>query len=747
MISRKLAIALFLCSFLQASAVSLGADLADLFVAPDGDDSHAGTFEVPFATFERARDAIREIKQSGGLPDGGITVYLRAGVYRLEDTFELLKQDSGEPGRRIVYRNYEDERVRLMGGVALDAASFESVTDEAVLKRIPQEAHDQVLQIDLRAQGITDFGQHTQYGFGVPVVPANLELFFEDEAMPLARYPNEGSILIGKVIDPGSNPRMRDYSERGGTFEYTDPRHERWVGVEDVWLQGTFMYGYADDKIRVESIDPATHQVTLATPHLYSLGSGQPYQQYVVLNILEELDSPGEWYVDRKTGMLYFWPPADIKQSRIVVSLLEAPLVALDGASYVTLRGLTIEVGRGIGVYLEGGSHNLIAGCTVRNLGTSGIFMGQGARQTFPHLTHDDYEGVPVSRDIGSLLGQIYKYTTWDRHVGNNNGVVSCDVYNTGTGGIYLDGGSKKDLIPGHCYVVNCRVHDYTRRNKFLWSGVSINGCGNRIAHCEIYGSDFHGIYAHGNEHIYEYNYIHDVAMDSFDTSGWYLGRDPSDRGNVIRNNLFANIGRPDRMVFAIYFDDGTCDVTVHGNVFYRAGTRAAVFSNAGSDLRVTNNIIVETKTSAMEVSSFWYFWAGPTEKAMFAPGGEYPHRLAELVDYKHPPYSTCYPELGEWLDPIVEGKEWVGMRPRRNLMLRNVVVNTPNVVQFMGDHAQCEERGNLHLDSDPGFVDAAHGNFSLREDSIVYQELPGFEPIPFDQIGLYEDEYRRHLD
>src|SRR5262249_34204728 len=152
-------------------------------------------------------------------------------------------------------------------------------------------------------------------------------------------------------------------------------------------------------------------------------------------------------------------------------------------------------------------------GCTVRNCGTSGIFMGMGSRQTFPHITHEDYQGVPVSREIGNMQAQMYADPTWDRRGGFEHRITHCHVYNTGSGGICLSGGSKKTLTPGNCAVQTCRVHDYNRRNRFLWAGISVDGCGNRISHCEIYNSDFHAIYAQGNDHVFEYNCIHDVAL------------------------------------------------------------------------------------------------------------------------------------------------------------------------------------------------------------------------------------------
>ena len=719
----------------------------DIYVTPNGNDNHTGSKEKPVATLEAARDLIRQYNATHDLAKSGITVWIGAGQYNQDKAFTLNDLDSGEPDAPIVWRSLPGEKASITGGKSIPSEMFKSVTDKSILKRLSKNAAQRVRQVNLKELGIYDYGQITQYGHSMPVTTAPIEVFFNNEAMTLARYPNEGYLKIGKVIDKGSVPRDKDYSNRGGIFEYTDPRHDQWAGQKDVWFQGSFMYGYADDNILVASIDTKKKQVNLAMPSLYGVGSGADFRHYVAYNILDELDSPGEWYVDKKTGILYLWPPQDMHDSTVMVSILEDPIISLEGVSYVTLRDLTIEVGRGIGVYMERGSNNLIAGCTVRNVGTSGIFMGQGARQTFPFVTHDDYEGVPVSKTVGSLQGHIYKYTNWDRKAGTNHGILSCDVYNTGSGGIYLSGGSKSKLIPGNNYVENCKVHDYNRRNKFLWSGINIDGCGNRISHCEIFNSEWQGIYVHGNEHLFEYNNIHHVTLNSDDTSPWYIGRDPSDRGNVIRYNYIHHCGNPNRMNMGIYADDSSTDVEIFGNVFYKMNTKhGMLFTNSGWDLKMKNNIVIEPISHTAVISAHYYTWYSGGGPAMFGENGLLRKRLLENVKVNQSPYSDRYPGLMNYLNPIVEGKEWEGMRARRNVLSQNLIVGGPeNPLHLVGgEHAQCAYVDNYRTDEDPGFVDYENENFNLKPDSEVFQKIPDFKAIPFDKMGLYTDQYRK---
>ncbi len=708
------------------------------YVSPQGNDRNPGTLVAPWQTLEGARDAVRawrKVQPAGA--NEAVTVWLRGGTYSLARPFELTKEDGGTANAPVTYAAYQNETVRLTGGRVVPAAAFGPVRHEAALRRLLPESRPHVLEVDLRALGITDFGTHRQFGHGLPVVPAPLEVFWNDTVLPLARYPNTGAIAIGPIVEPGSMPRTGDYSNRGGRFKYTDPRHARWVGVPDVWLQGYFNHGFADDKIRIAAIDPAKEEVTLASPHLYALGSGQNYNQYVALNLLEELDAPGEWYVEAAAGRLYLWPPGDVAAARVSVSVVEQALVALDQVSFCTLRGLIIEEGRALGLSIEGGSDNRIVDCTVRNVGTAGIMLGQGARQTFPHITADDYTGVAVSREIGSFHSHLYLDTVWERDAGERHVIQGCEVYNTGSGGIFLGGGSKKRLEPGHNTVTDCRIHDFSRRNKMGASGVMVDGCGQRVVHNEIYNADQHAIFVHGNEHRFEFNHIHHVALNSNDVSAWYLGRDPSDQGNVVRWNFFHDVGRPDRKwMMGVYCDDATAGVLVEGNVFYRVASFGTVYSNGGHDIVVRNNIFIEGYGPAYQLKSMWYDFGQESIPYYFGEKGIYTKRLTRAVDIRQPPYSERYPLLKDWLDLLPDGKTYVGMRPMRNVFDGNVLVKHEETVRLVGKHAQTEFGENFMTQKDPGFVDAAKLNFQLKDDSVVYRELPGFKKIPFEQIG-----------
>lgn len=554
-----------------------GIQAAEFFVSPAGSDSAAGSLQAPFRTLSQARDAARELRGSGGHLDQPVTLYLREGVYALQDSLQFTAADSGTASSPTLIRPYRDETARVIGGRLLAADSVRPVFGSEFENLFRPGPVKRIRMIPLSSLDSSQLGRMGRLGHSLPVVPAPSEFFFNGAAQQVAKYPNEGMIDMGEILDVGSRPRWGDREGRGGTMAYLDDRHEEWVGLRDVWFQGLFAYGFADDMLRVEEIDPVARSVTFAEPHLYGLSSGKNYNQYVALNIRRELDAPGEYFVDLENEILFFYPPVEGSEAELALSTLEDPIISIRGASHLQIQDLIVEYGRGIGINIEGGSHVTIAGCTVRNVGTSGIFLGQGARQIQFGMTPETYRGEPLSGRLGSLQNHLYQNPIWNRNAGHHHRIISNDVYHCGVGAIYLSGGDKASLTPGHGEAINNRVFDYNRRAKFLWAGINVDGVGHRIAHNEIYGSDYQGIYVRGNEHVFEYNFLHDLGKNSDDTSPWYLGRDPSDRGNVIRYNYFKDIGREDRMTMGVYLDDATCDAVVHGNIFYKVASYGTI--------------------------------------------------------------------------------------------------------------------------------------------------------------------------
>ena len=393
----------------------------EYFVAPQGNDANPGTREQPFATLEKARDAIRALKAKGPLP-GPVAVRLLPGEYPAAKTLELTGADSGTEAAPIVYRAEQKGAAVLYGGRRL--SGFSPVTDPAVLDRLPAEARGKVFQCDLKQAGITDYSPLTERGCGVKPPSSTLEVFFNGAPLTLARWPNTGFVNGGKIVEPGSKA-----AGKASVFEYLDDRPARWAKAEDGWLYGYFRHGWADRTLKIQSINPDKKQLACG-PYDYGGESMKPVDwfnkgriRYFAFNLLEELDQPGEWYLDRKTGLLYFYPPADPEKAVVEIGMLSAPMLTLSGVSHVRLEGLVFDLSRTDCLWLKDCEDCLVAGCTVKRFAGGGI----------------------------AIIG------------GRGDGILGCDLYSLGRGATEVTGGDRPTLTPARHFVENCLMHSLGR--------------------------------------------------------------------------------------------------------------------------------------------------------------------------------------------------------------------------------------------------------------------------------------------
>ncbi len=651
---------------------------AEVFVSPQGDARGDGSRARPLATLTRARDRVRQLRASG--LSGPVAVTLLPGEYPVTETFELGPEDSGRVGAPVVYRAAEKGRAVIYGGMRL--RDLTPVRDPAVRARLPAESRDRVWECDLRALGVTNFGELRVRGFAQPPSPPTLEVFANGRPLTPARWPNEGFVRARRVVDPGSVT-----ARRPSVFEYDSDRHARWQGLSNVWLFGYFRYLWADAALPVAAIDPARRTVTTAVPYSYGggLGDQQPLIYYV-FNLLEELDAPGEWYLDRERGRLYLYPPAPPDQVTLEIGLWDKPLVVMQRVAHVRLEGLVFDLARYDGLRLEEGEECVLAACTVSRLAGNGITL-QGGRA---------------------------------------HRVLGCDVHTIGRRGIEVFGGDRATLTRGDHRVENCHIHDIGRIDRTYTPAIHLEGVGHRVAHNLMHEAPSSVMRIEGNDHLIEYNDVHDAVLESDDQGAMELFGNPTYRGVVFRFNRFRDIGKrgPEPWVHgqaALRFDDAISGMLVYGNLFLRAGAGnfGAIQINGGRDNVMDNNLFVDCPRG---LTGGWYpenvIWRDLRQ------GRPHPGFFTNEL------YRTRYPELARMLDPGGVNHVW------RNLFYR---CGTP----VGGNRAHWDLLDNAEYpDADPGFVDAARGDFRLRPDAPVFARVP-FRPLPLEAIGPYPDPYR----
>ncbi len=515
------------------------------FVATNGSDTNPGTKEKPFATLARARDEVRTHKDSGAA-----TLWVRGGLHAITQTLKFGAADSGTAAAPIVYRAYPNEKAVLIGG-------------RQITRFTPWR--DSILKADVAAQGFKGI--------------AFKQLFFDGKRQILARYPNfDARNPYGggwAYADGKPVPMYQDIAgETKNTLRFKPQDARAWARPQEVEVFVFPRYNWWNNIVRVKSVETDARVATLAANCSYAI---RPGDRYYFQNALEELDAPGEWYLDAKAGTLYFWPPEPLANKPVYAATTRT-ILELDHAANITFRGFTIECAEATAVTLRDSTNCLIAGCTIRNVG--------------------DYNGSGAS-----ISGGV------------RNGVSGCDVYEIGSSGIGLSGGDRKTLTAAENFADNNYIHHIGVFYKH-GVGVSLNGVGNRASHNLIHDCPRMGIQFSGNNLVLEYNHIRHVNLETEDTGAVYTGgRDwISSRGSVVRYNYFHDIlgyGKDAKgnwtsphFAWGVYLDDNTGGVDVIGNIVARC-SRAGLHLHNGRDNFVANNLFIEGGQQQLEYSGW----------------------------------------------------------------------------------------------------------------------------------------------
>ena len=490
------------------------------------------------------------------------------------------------------------------------------------------------------------------------------------------------------------------------------PTAPRWTQADDVWITGLFENGYADNTVKVKAFDLSKKTITTVQPHMYGFSSGAGWNRWTALNLLEEISVPGEFMADKKTGKLYFLPPAgfDAAKSSLEATVMREPLIAIEGATGVVFDGINIENSRGMGVYIERGANCRIQNATLRNLGMVAISMGKGISPD-PDYRHA-FTGTLVSRVLGSWHEHIYNNPALNRDAGTGHGVINCSIFDIGAGAISLGGGDRKSLTAAGNFVENCDIHHFNRWDRTYKAGVNIDGVGNAVRHCRLHDCPAVAIYLHGNEHRIEFNEIFNAMTDGDDIGAFYMGRDPSERGNVLLNNYWHDIGygKASHSTNCVYFDDAGGDSTkVLVNIFRHAGSAGVVFVNSSSDVTIAGNIFIDCSHPSPK---------GGKGKIRSTP--LFDERL-HAVDFQSPVWKEKYPDFQDYLEarPTM---------PRRNFFTSNLVIGKEV------KNPEITFENNRFTTDRSMFSSVEPGKFALKPGADI--GIPGFTPIPFDRIA-----------
>jgi parallel beta-helix repeat protein len=751
----------FACLALFAALLSFpksnfGEDMkATFYVATNGNDDWSGRLSAPnatntdgpFATLDRARDAVRELKKKQA-PKEAITVMVRGGKYYLDQTLVLDPEDSGSDEFPITYRAYGEEQPILSGGRKI--AGWKPYKGK-------------IFQADVAG---TKGGQ---WRFR--------QLFFDGQRQVRARYPNfdASNPLYGGWAVPEGEGRPDAFNYEPGTF----PRHWAKPREGEVFLLS--IWGLTDT-VPIKSVDEKERLITLVDrvqdwsgmPYMFfeppfhlTIGRSDRFPgggfHFYVENLLEELDQPGEWCLDSEEGVVYFWPPTGSVGGSDVVAPALSTLVDLSGASYVTISGFTFTETTTGDVMHRGGQEGY------------GAMLPMPGRKYVGEALH--MQGAAHCRIENNLFYAVGGNGIYLEGYNSRNVIQGNEISYAGAIGICLIGSHYENpKVPKRYPIYNEVLDNYIHHcgvfNKYV-AGIFLGlSQANVVGHNRIEYMPHHGINL-GNSgygrNVVEYNELRHTGLQTCDKgaiNSWM--EDPDGRvereavrsGHVIRYNLIADF--ESRCVlggsthagtengWAVYLDNWTSNSFVYGNIIVRSGLYGVVV-NGGQNNFIENNVIVDASSSATRLTP------GDSAGVPQMEGYMMGNRFSRNIFYSTKTSAKSLHRHSAALDePITDALAESDYNLFFNTTTKEFVVGETRYRKAAGASggefntkeislAEWQKMGfDTHsVVADPLFVDPQHDDYRLKPESPALKL--GFQQIDASQIGPRK-RFKSHL-
>lgn len=699
--------------FLIPAALSLAlvgcAPKADVYVSPDGNDAWSGRLpspnaaktDGPLASLARARDVARALKQAGPVPRP-IAIDIRGGEYVLAEPFRLGPEDSGEKDAPITYSARRGETPAFSGGRRIGGWT---------------KADGGIWRTEIPEVKAGKWYFH--------------QLFVDGARRVRARTPNEGYLRALGPLEPYKKDRKdpafaKNMAIRTGFKFREGDLKDSWRNLGDV---NVFLYhSWTTSMHWLDRVDAGQGTAHFTNRSGWPVGYWETGQRYHVENAREALDAPGEWYLDRKTGVLEYHalPGEDMAKAEVVApALTQLLLIEGDWAKGkfvhdIVLRGLSFRhadwsfpdraqsVDGQSFVFLPGAVHArgaervALEGCEIANVGTYAIALEDGCKANRIERCHlHDLGGG------GVRLGEFVRQKT----AAKTSGVTGAAVPE-----LTLEGTGARDT--GHNVVDNCFIHDGGR---VFAAGVGViigHSAHNRITRneiCDLYYSSisvgwvwgFGQSAAHHN--LVASNHLHHIGWGVLSDMGGVYTLGPSP-GTVVAHNHIHHVNSYSYGGWGLYTDEGSSEITLEDNIVHdtKDGTFHQHYGRANT---LRNNILAfsretQIRRSREDVTNS----VNVVRNIVYCDNDNMLSRVWKNGDY-------CVNSNLYWTtskaEPLFDGRDWEEWRATSG-----------------------QDKDSLV--ADPLFADAAKRDFRLRPGSPA--EKIGFRPIDPSGIGLYGD-------
>ncbi|PYJ95638.1 MAG: hypothetical protein DME23_23530 [Verrucomicrobia bacterium] len=664
------------CATLLWFGASVRAKSLTFYVATNGNDHWSGRLEKPardgkdgpLASLPAALEKTRAARQDSAKAPDRISILLRGGTYSVAQPVVLVAEDSGsDADHPFTIAAFPNENPVLSGGRRI--IGWRKVEGKSGLWQttIP-EVRD----------GKWYFRQ----------------LFINGRRQQRARTPNTGCFqAVGDYL--AENPVKFKY--RNGAI------NKEWAGTD---AEVIALHKWIDLRQFIRAVDETNRFVTLSANIAQHVK--EPNARYYIENAPDALDSPGEWYLDRKAGVLSYQAEADedLNKAQVIAPVIDSTLLQL-GADFTTKKPVRHVIVRGLtfahtdwtlpengyldtqaavhvrgDILLEGAEDCRIEGCTFAHLGGYALELGKGC-QRCEVVANEIY-------DLGAGGIRVGETAKRQESFEKNFGHVIADNHLHQLGRVFAPAVGVIIFQSGQNHVAHNHIHD------LYYTAISVGwNWGYQETPCR--------------DNLVEFNHLHDVGQGVLsDMGGIYtLG---IQKGTILRNNLIHDVNSYSYGGWGLYTDEGSTSILMENNVVYRCKS-AGFHQHYGRDNVLRNNI--------------------------FAFGAE--HQLMRTREEEHISFvftnNIVYFDSGDLL-----GSNWKNEHYQMdyNLYFDARLDASADTMKFGGASlADWRQRGHdvQSVIADPLFVDAKKSDFRVKADSPALRL--GFKPIDFREVGV----------
>jgi Right handed beta helix region len=572
--------------FFSAEAISL-----DFYVNPNGKDEWIGTLKEPdkqlkngpFKTLERAKQAVRDLKNSNAFNDK-LTIHIAAGHYYLDQPLHFDLLDSGLPGREIIWQADAGEEVVISGGIPVSCIKGNQSLWECPVKQLPRGK---------------DFFDTVRVKGNAP----KFEVFVNEEKLQLSRWPNQGWAHIKNPVDKDT---------QFSTIESLPNLDEDINSAQVHIFPGSDWF---DQYIGVALYNSKSNIIKLSSKTNYPLASGR---RFYLQNVKSFLDAPGEWFYDQQKERVLVFPPKDWTPQNVILTSL-SNVILIEGTNYLNFKNLVLQHSAGTALLVKDSENISLSQMNINSVGGKGIEVVNGSQCRIENseIHHTGFEAIDVKG------GDIKKLLASGHQIQNNH------IHHMGT---TILAPTPAIRLSGVGIQVTHNLLEQGAGSAILLQGNEHRIEKNEVRYFCMESSDCGAIYSGRNwgwrGNAIRYNFIHNIIGYGLET----VNVDT----NVVKYRSPANAR-------GIYLDDGASGFDVYGNIIQDIG-HIAVNIGGGRDNKIVNNYISSNKY-AIIVDDRWpnYSWTQNQKMLEELPykslvwQKKYPELLSPMKNYKWP--------------------------------------------------------------------------------------------------------------